>query len=161
MGEPMRRDGEPVAVIGRLDAGAFAPWFGIARTSDAYRLVFGEDAAARLVRGASPGDARRDLMLALAAFFEGDAAPPPPELEATQSDAAAAMRWLVESEPDGRAADALRRALDAIDDGMPPDVIVGELYTAMTAAPFARGPRSGLRTLDELRDRYRSAKAVD
>ena len=155
-----RSDAEPVAAIGRLEEGAGGPWFGIAKTRDGYRLVFGTDAAARVAhRARSRADTRRGVMLALAAFFEADSPPPPPELEATQSDAAAAMRWLVDSERDMAVADALRRALDAIDDGMPPDVVVGELYTAMGAAPFDGEPRPGVRTLDELRDRYRSAEA--
>ena len=154
--------GESPAAIGRLNEGAAAPWFGIAKTADGYRLVFGDDEAPPVVRPpGSPAEARRDVMLALAAFFEADSPPPPAELEATQSDAAAAIRWLVASEPHRDTAAALRRALDAVDDGMPPDVVVGDLYTAMGAAPFDGEPRPGVRTLDELRDRYRSAKAED
>ena len=151
-----------VSAFGRLGDGA-APWFGIEASESGCRLVFGE-ANGRLTPAhpAEPQRATRDLLLALAAYFEGEAGEPPPELEATQSDAAAVLRWLIETCERGsaRALPALRRALDAIDDGMPPDVVVAELYEAMGADSLGERPRPGVSSLEELLERYRSVEGV-
>ncbi|MDQ3881511.1 MAG: hypothetical protein M3295_10635 [Chloroflexota bacterium] len=145
-----------VAAIGRLTDTPDAPWFGVGRVGRdrGYRLVFGEPRSRDVVIDRAEPAARRHVLLALAAFFEAEAAPPPPDLEATQSDVADALRWLVASTADEGEARALRRALDAIDDGLPPDAVVAELYTAMGAAPLEEEPRPGVGTLDELRGLY-------
>ena len=150
-----------VSAIGRLGDGP-APWFGVAASPSGHRLVFAE-ADGRLVY--PPGDPprqTRDLLLALAAYFEGGTGDPPPELEATQSDAAAALAWLIDARDRhvGLSVAALRRALDAIDDGMPPDVVVGLLYEAMGADSLGERPRPGVSTLEELLERYRSVEGV-
>ena len=151
-----------VCAVGRLGDQA-EPWFGIADTPTGHRLVFGMPGG-RLTYPTGDGDGERecrDLLLSVAAFFEGEAGDPPPELEATHSDTAAALRWLVSTVADADDSprlDALRRALDAIDDGMPPDVVVGYLYKAMGAVSLDERPRPGFSTLEELLERYRSVE---
>ena len=145
-------------------------WFGIDRVERAglgpldaarqpeYVLVFGEPQ--ETVRASYPegaDDAERGVLLGLIAFFEGDAPAPPAELEMTHSEAADVVRWLAErasaagaSEPRGT---ALRGALDAIDDGLPADVVTAFLYRAMESAaggPPAHAPAP----LEELRRTY-------
>lgn len=148
-----------VSAIGRLGPEA-APWFGIARVGERFRLAFGEaDGRLTYASTADPARSRRDLLLALAAFFEADSGEPPAELEATQSDVAAALRWLLDAARADREPGLVARlegALDAIDDGMPPDVVVQHLYEAMSAVAPGRRPRPVVRTLEELLERYRS-----
>ena len=147
-----------VSAIGRLGNEA-SPWFGIASSAEGHRLVFGEADGRVISPAADASRTTRDLLLALAAYFEGEAGEPPPDLEATQSDAAAVLRWLVATAggdtPLVRTG-SLHRALDAIDDGMPPDVVVGLLYEAMGAVSLGERPRPGISSLEELLERYRS-----
>ena len=149
-----------VSAFGRV-GGEGSPWFGVESSERGHRLVFG-DADGQLTSPAADGPrATRDLLLAIAAYFEGEAGEPPPELEATQSDAAAALRWLIETEGadvPSVTVGSLRRALDAIDDGMPPDVVVGLLYEAMGAASLGERPRPAVSSLEELLERYRSTQ---
>ena len=136
-----------VAAIGRLESNE-GPWFGLIPDGDGYRLAYGDTAGEIRAVAAGARRARSDVLLAVIAYFEPETVPPPPDLEATQLDVAQAVRWLAgrsgqaadrhrTADPDVRA--ALHRALDAIDDGLPADVVVAHLYDALRAEP--RGPR--------------------
>ncbi len=131
--------GAEINAIGRLGDAA-APWFGIARepaddrSAGAYTLVFGEANGAVVSAPSESADPQRGLILALIAFFEGEARDPPPELEMTHWDAAEAVRWLAShAGAETARATALRDAADAIDDGLPTDVVTGHLYRALEA----------------------------
>ena len=166
--------GVSVNAIGRLGERP-APWFGIARRGSApppsgagsggegYVLVFGEeDGSLRLAASGAAGDSPRGVLLALIAFFEGEARDPPPELEMTHWEAAEAVRWLAAKPSSGARrdpwqADSLREALDAIDDGLPADVITGHLYRALEAGSPGRGAH--VSPVAELRRIYETARA--
>lgn len=160
--------GAEVNAIGRLWEGR-PEWFGIARTggsvaADAsapdHALVFGEPDGTRRTVPLASGGGERGVLLALIAFFEGDVPGPPPELEMTQWEAADAVRWLAERasaenahqvRPDVAA--PLRSALDAIDDGLPADVVTGFLYRALGNAPGGDSV-AGSAPIEELRRTY-------
>lgn len=135
-------------------------WFGIARVKSprsleeperpAYSLVFGEPGGVtRVPAGAGP----RGVLLALIAFFEGEAPEPPPELEMTQGEAADAVRSLAAGAADEDFGAPLREALDAIDDGLPADVVTSFLYRSLEATP-AGGLAAGATPIDEVRRTY-------
>ena len=145
-----------VAAVGRLGSND-GPWFGLVPDGDGYRLAYGETAGDRAgeIRAVTAGErqARRDVLLAVIAFFEPETVPPPPDLEATQLDVAQAVRWLARvsgdeaerhppRDPDARA--ELQCALDAIDDGLPADVVVGHLYDALRRPSGGPRPARGV-----------------
>jgi len=108
--------------VGRL--GGDGPWVGFAPTlDDAYALVVGgPDGRSR----SAPAEA--DDMLALAiAYFQDDLAEPPEELAATHGDIGALVRHLAELERDPTRRRLLAEAVDAVDDGLAADVVVGRL----------------------------------
>ncbi len=159
---------DEVYAIGRLGDPA-TPWFGIARVgADAspgggYALIFGEaDGSLRSLAPipAAGGDeslgdpeAERGVLIALIAFFEGEARDPPPELEMTQWEAAEAVRWLAgRRSGDERWAGSLAAAVDAVDDGLPADVVTGHLYRALAADDHDDETRAA--SLAELRGIY-------
>lgn len=153
--------------IGRL-GGSAGPWFGVERRDGDYRLVFGEEDGSVRSPGSrgssgspeSDADAERDLLLALIAFFQGEAPAPPPELEMTQWEAAEVVAGLAERYEDKAqpAGAALAAALDAIDDGLPTEVVTAALYEALEAVSGAGGSQrgQGVSALRALEDRYRS-----
>jgi hypothetical protein len=75
----------------------------------------------------------RDLLAAVIAWFEESLADPPPELEATHEDLAAAVRWLADATAGEPAHRLLAEACDAIDDGLAEDVVVRRLSVAAGA----------------------------
>lgn len=122
----MQRPAAPLhaaRAIGRMEP--HGPWIGFAFRGDACHIVLG---GAEAIHDA-PADA--DLLLALAiAHFAQAFEQAPPDLEATQSDLSALLRYLIRAEPDlGRQA-LLREALDAIDDGLAGDAVAGHLASA-------------------------------
>ena len=143
-----------VAAIGRLESSE-GSWFGLVPDGDGYRLAYGGTDGEIPTVAAGERQARRDVLLAVIAFFEPETVPPPPDLEATQLDVAQAVRWLAgvsaaaaarrrSGDPDLRA-EALHRALDAIDDGLSADVVVGHLYDSLRrAAPGEPRPARGV-----------------
>ncbi len=150
--------GAEINAIGRLGDGA-APWFGIAREradergAGAYTLVFGEANGAVVSAPPESADPQRGLLLALIAFFEGEARDPPPELEMTHWDAAEAVRWLAaHAGAETARATALSDAADAIDDGLPTDVVTGHLYRALESSGVSDTGRTS--PVSELRRTY-------
>ena len=121
--------------VGRFGDGG--PWVGFAPTlDDTYALVtVGADGDARSVR------AEADDLIGLAiAYFLDDLAEPPEELAATHGDIGALVRHLaeLEGEPDRRR--RLGEAVDAVDDGLAADVVVGRLSLCLEGGeePVAR-----------------------
>ena len=146
--------------IGRLDAAA--PDGEAGDEASGYRLIFGEaDGSITPAAARDRRSARRDLLLALIAFFEGDSGDPPPELEMTQWEAAETVAWLAHTasaEAQGER-ESLLLAVDAIDDGLASDVVIGHLYAALERAGETTTPpgeHRGASVIEELRLGYRS-----
>lgn len=114
----------PACVVGRLDPGG--PWIGFAPTlDDGYALtVTAEGRSDRLA--AEPVD-----LIALAIlYFEEAAESPPEEMAATHGDIGAIVRHASgRVGPEARPATA--EAVDAIDDGLAADVVIGRLQRVL------------------------------
>jgi hypothetical protein len=134
--------------IGRLAGGA--AWLGLEPHEGGWRVVFGDPGGER--PAAASAAQQRELVLAAAgAYFEDALDDPPPDLEATHEDIAAVIGWLVESEPDAVRRRRLREGLDAVEDGLAVDEVIGRLLAA--------GPRDVNEPadwVDRLEDAYRS-----
>lgn len=111
--------------VGRLEPDG--PWIGFAPAlDDTYVLVIGGGDANRR----EPADADDLLSLALA-YFEDALEAPPEELAATHADIGALVRHLAEVETEAPRRAMLMEAVDAIDDGLAPDVVVGRLAACL------------------------------
>jgi hypothetical protein len=120
--------------VGRLGDGG--PWVGFAPTlDDAYALVAGTDDGSRSARAAAD-----DLVALAIAYFQDDLAEPPEELAATHGDIGALVRHLAELEEDPARRRRLGDAVDAVDDGLAADVVVGRLSLCLAGdeEPIAR-----------------------
>ena len=108
--------------VGRFDAGG--PWIGFAPIlDDSYALVVGADDRAP---AAAPAD--RDDLISLAIAYFADELPAPPEaLAATHGDIGALVRHVAAGQTDAELARRLSEAVDAVDDGLAADVVVGRL----------------------------------
>lgn len=117
----------PACAVGRIGPGG--PWVGFAPTlDDGYALVVGAP------NGSRRADADADLLLALAiAYFEDALDAPPDELAATHADIGALVRHVAEPEADASRRRLLDEAVDAIDDGLAPDVVIARLTAALSA----------------------------
>ena len=117
----MSGTGPPACVVGRLPFDG--PWVGFAPTlDDGYALVIGDGATSRRA------PALRDDLVALAiAYFEESLDDPPEALAATHADIGAIVRHLAEVDVDPDRRLLLGEAVDAIDDGLAVDVVVGRL----------------------------------
>lgn len=123
----------PACAIGRIGPGG--PWVGFAPTlDDGYALVVEGSAESR-----RPA-AEPDLLVALAiAYFEDALDPPPDDLAATHADIAGLVRHLAEAELDPARRRLLEEAVDAIDDGLAADAVIGRLSAVLTP-PAAGDP---------------------
>ena len=122
----MPRAVEPVRAIGRLSPDA--TWVGFQAVGDGYRLVFGlADGSIVPDSTREPGPLRAGLIAAVMGFYLGAAIDPPPELEATQADLARLVHSLLSTTSGSVERAALQEALDAIDDGLPGEVVAGRL----------------------------------
>jgi hypothetical protein len=121
--------------VGRLGDGG--PWVGFAPTlDDGYALV-----VARPDGSARTAPAEADDLVALAvAYFLDDLAEPPEELAATHGDIGALVRHRAELEADPARRRRLGEAVDAVDDGLAADVVVGRLSLCLEGdeEPVAR-----------------------
>jgi hypothetical protein len=121
--------------VGRL--GVDGPWIGFAPTmDDAYALVVaGSGGQSR--SAAADAD---DLLALAVAYFQDDLAEPPEELAATHGDIGAVVRHLAEVESDPMRRRLLGEAVDAVDDGLAADVVVGRLSRCLDGdeEPVAR-----------------------
>jgi hypothetical protein len=121
--------------VGRI--GPDGPWVGFAPAhDDRYDLVTGTDDG----RVASAPAARDDLISLAIAYFADELPEPPEPLAATHGDIGALVRHLAAAEVDGARADRLGEAVDAIDDGLAADVVVGGLSRCLAGdeEPVAR-----------------------
>ena len=131
----------PACAVGRLAEGG--PWIGFAPAmDDAYVLVVG---------GTTPGsrqsEADADDLLSLAiAYFEDALVEPPEELAATLADIGSLVRHVAEREADDDRRRLLGEAVDAVDDGLAADVVVGRLNRCLREGeePIARLTRRAL-----------------
>jgi hypothetical protein len=127
--------GAAACAVGRL--GPDGPWVGFAPSfDDGYELVVG-----------MPGDDLRrgladsaDLLALAVAYFEDTLAEPPEELAAMHADIGSLVRHVAEREPEGGSRRLLSEAVDAIDDGLAADVVVGRLRDCLPGEeePVAR-----------------------
>lgn len=130
-----------VVAVGSL-ATPRAGWVGFVRRADGYHLACGAETGAVRV-SPSEGGARTDELLLLAmAYFEEAVASPPAQLEATQADLGGLLRWLAGNEADGPRRVMLAQALDAVDDGLAGDAVVGRLAEARAGAAGNTDPTS-------------------
>lgn len=108
--------------VGRL--GPAGAWIGFAPTlDDGYALVVGTDDGATADAAAAPDD-----LIALAvAYFADELAEPPEALAATHGDIGSLVRHVATGELDAERARRLAEAVDAVDDGLAADVVVGRL----------------------------------
>lgn len=112
--------------VGRI--GDQGHWIGFALgPEDGYLLVIGGGAV-----GPRTAVARADDLLSLAiAYFEEALPEPPEELAATHADIGALVRHLATTGRDEGRLPALYEAVDAVDDGLAPDVVVGRLSACL------------------------------
>ncbi len=108
--------------VGRLSVDG--SWVGFAPTlDDAYALVVaGSDGRSR----SAPAEAD-DLVALAIAYFQEDLDEPPEDLAATHGDIGALIRHLAELESEPIRRRLLGDAVDAVDDGLAADVVVGRL----------------------------------
>lgn len=122
-------------VVGRLDDDG--PWVGFAPSlDDGYELVIGDRGRAWRAP-ASP----EDLLCLAIAYFEDALIGPPEEIGATHADIGALVRHLAAVNPDPARASRLAEAVDAVDDGLAADAVIGAL---------ARCVESGVDPIDRL-----------
>lgn len=133
----------PACAVGRL--GPDGPWVGFAPAlDDGYALVVGKGATT--VRSAAEAD---DLVSLAVAYFEEALEAAPEDLAATHADIGSLVRHLAAAE---RRADVRRRlieAVDAVDDGLAADVVVGRLTACLEGEeePIARLERRATEVL--------------
>ena len=125
----MDQHGVSLAAVGRLP-GADDTACVCVVSDDAGRALGFLERDGTLLVARPPG---RELLAAVIAWFEESLGAPPPELEATQEDLAAAVRWLVDVSVEHPAHRSLAEACDAIDDGLAEDVVVRRLIVAADA----------------------------
>lgn len=108
-------------MVGRL--GADGPLLGFAPSlDDRYDLVV---AGSGRVSRAPAGSA--DLVSLAIAYFDDALGAPPEELAATHADIGALVRHVADREADPTRGALLRDAVDAIDDGLGGDAVIGAL----------------------------------
>jgi len=116
--------------------GPDGPWVGFAPTlDDGYALVVGREGSSE--RSAADGD---DLVSLAIAYFEDALDPAPEDLAATHADIGSLVRHLAVSERRDDVRRRLGEAIDAVDDGLAADVVVGRLTACMEGGedPLAR-----------------------
>lgn len=116
----------PTCAVGCLDGEG--TWVGFAPEPDGgYALAVGS-AAGSVRRVPAEAD---DLVSLAIAYFEDGLPLPPPDMAATHADIGSMMRFLVASVTDAQRRRALVEALDAVDDGLAADVVVGRLKACL------------------------------
>ncbi len=139
------------SVIGRLFREG--PWVGFARADPGYALAFGDDLTSmRLASAPGRSELRDDLLAIAICYFDEAFADAPPELEATHAEIGDLLRWLADSEREPASAGLLREAADAVDDGLPGDVVIARLAAAAGHGSDAGAPAEPISRVTE---RYR------
>jgi len=117
----------PVVAIGRI--GTRGQWVGFVRDAAGFHLAVAQPGEATVVSPARGANRIAELLAVAIVYFEEALDPPPPELEATQSDLAELLAWMTTKTDTGRN-QLVREALDAIDDGLAGDAVVARLSDA-------------------------------
>jgi hypothetical protein len=142
------------SAIGRLFSDG--PWVGFARGSDGYALAFGDPhGGVRLAPAPSRAELRNDLLAIAICFFDEAFGDAPADLEATHAEIGEMLRWLAVSEPDPASARLLHEAADAVDDGLPGEVVIARLAAAGGHETDAGAPAEPITRLTE---RYRQRR---
>lgn len=130
--------GSSASAVGRL--GGEGPWVGFAPRPDG-----GHWLAIGFAGGELTLEADTDLLLCLAvAYFAEGLEEPPDDLAATHADVAGLVRRLAATERNPGRRAALESAVDGIDDGLGPDVVIARLTSAI-AGPEAGDPVAHVR----------------
>lgn len=109
--------------VGRL--GDDGPWVGFAPIlEDGYAMAAGVGESTLVVGDRADPD---DLLSLAIAYFADELEEPPESLAATHGDLGALVRSVAVSVASGERRAALSEAVDAIDDGLAADVVVGRL----------------------------------
>jgi hypothetical protein len=107
------------------------PWVGFARDAGGYALAFRDlTGEVRLSPAASRAELREDLLAIAICYFDEAFGDAPDDLEATHAEIGDLLRWLAGSEPDPASGRLLREAAEAVDDGLPADVVIARLAAA-------------------------------
>jgi hypothetical protein len=125
-------------------------WVGVASERGRYHTVFGTSDGS-LLRAAGARQ-RDDLLWVAIAYFADELSEPPSGLEATQADIGDLLRWLAATESDGGRSRLLQEAVDAVDDGLPVEVVLARLAAAQGSA----ASEEPVDVVDRLKSRYRS-----
>ncbi len=121
--------GASPSAIGRLSPDG--PWVGFARAAEGYALAFDNlDGGVQVAAAPSRADLREDLLAIAICYFDEAFGEAPADLEATHAEIGDLLRWLAESERDPACVPLLREAADAVDDGLPADVVIARLAAA-------------------------------
>jgi hypothetical protein len=143
--------GASPSAIGRLFAGG--PWVGFARGAQGYALAFDDlEGGARVLAAPSRSDLREDLLAIAICYFDEAFGEAPSDLEATHAEIGDLLGWLAETEGDPACFALLREAADAVDDGLPADVVIARLAAAGGHGTDAGSPKEPISRLTE---RYR------
>jgi len=115
----------PACAVGRLDPGG--PWIGFAPTlDDGYALTLRAGGRThRLPAGPI------DLVALAVLYFEDAVEAPPEELAATHGDIGAIVRHAADRVSEAEQQRVFEEAVDAIDDGLAADVVIGRLQRAL------------------------------
>jgi hypothetical protein len=114
--------------VGRFEAAG--AWIGFAPTlDDGYALVLGTDDRAT-VHAPAVAD---DLIALAIAYFTDELSEPPEALAATHGDIGLIVRHVAAAEADPMRARLLAEAVDAVDDGLAADVVVGRLSRCLAS----------------------------
>ena len=115
----------PACAVGRLDPGG--PWIGFAPTlDDGYALTLRAGGRThRLPAGPI------DLVALAVLYFEDAVEAPPEELAATHGDIGAIVRHAADRVSETELRRVFEEAVDAIDDGLAADVVIGRLQRAL------------------------------
>ena len=115
----------PACAVGRIDPGG--PWIGFEPIlDDGYALTVRTEGRTLRSR-ADP----IDLVALAVLYFEDSVEAPPEELAATHGDIGAIVRHAAERVDDPTRRRAFEEAVDAIDDGLAADVVIGRLQRAL------------------------------
>ena len=127
--------GGAACVVGSL--GADGPWVGFVPSfDDGYELIVGTPGGEQYRAAAD----REDLLALAVAYFEDALGEPPEELAAMHADIGSLVRHVADREPSAGLRRLLNEAVDAIDDGLATDVVVGRLRSCLPGEeePVAR-----------------------
>jgi hypothetical protein len=117
--------------VGRL--GIAGPWVGFVGTEDGYCVAFGQTDGSLMTSAAGGPERVVELLAVAIVYYEEALDAGPSQVEATQADLAGLLTWLTATEGKPAPRASLAEALDAIDDGLAGDAVLGRLNAARRA----------------------------